>query len=139
VAALQIGAVVRQGDTLGTILPPSTLKIVAHFPPSAALGRLHPQQPARLRLTGFPWTQYGSLTATVASVAHETHDGQIRVELSLTPDATSTIPLQHGLPGSVEVEVERLAPAMLVLRAVGTRLGTLKSALAASVGSEAAP
>jgi membrane fusion protein (multidrug efflux system) len=36
VAALQIGAVVRQGDTLGAILPPSALKIVARFPPHHA-------------------------------------------------------------------------------------------------------
>ena len=75
-ADLQIGAVVREGDTLGAILPPSALKVVAHFPPPAALGRLQPGQPARLRLTGFPWTQYGSVAATVASVAHEARDGQ---------------------------------------------------------------
>jgi membrane fusion protein (multidrug efflux system) len=137
VAALQIGAVVRQGDPLGAILPPSALKIVAHFPPPAALGRLQPHQPARLRLAGFPWTQYGSIAATVASVAHEVRDGQIRVELSLTPDAMSAIPLQHGLPGTVEVEVERIAPVTLVLRAVGKRLGTLKSAFEARTSREA--
>jgi membrane fusion protein (multidrug efflux system) len=138
VAALQVGAVVREGDTLGAILPPSALKIVAHFPPSAALGRLQPHQPARLRLAGFPWTQYGSLAATVASVAHEARDGQIRVELGITPEPTSAIPLQHGLPGTVEVEVERIAPVTLVLRAVGKRLGTLKSATDARTSSEAA-
>jgi multidrug resistance efflux pump len=139
VATLQIGAVVREGDTLGAILPPSALKIVAHFPPPAALGRLQPAQPARLRLTGFPWTQYGSIAATVASVAHETRDGQIRVELSLTPDPTSAIPLQHGLSGTVEVEVERVAPVTLVLRAIGKRLSTLKSTFDARTSSEAAP
>lgn len=128
VAELRPGTVVRAGDTLGAILPPSTLQVVAHFPPPAALGRLQPQQPARLRLDGFPWTQYGSLAATVASVAHETRDGQIRVGLSLVPHYTSAIPLQHGLPGTVEVEVERVAPVTLVLRAVGQRLGTFKSA-----------
>jgi membrane fusion protein (multidrug efflux system) len=137
VAVLQIGAVVREGDTLGAILPSSALKIVAHFPPPAALGRLQPDQPARLRLTGFPWTQYGSVAATVASVAHETRDGQVRVELSITPAPASAIPLQHGLPGTVEVEVERVAPVTLVLRAVGKRLGTLKNAFDARARSEA--
>jgi multidrug resistance efflux pump len=138
-APLQIGAVVREGDILGAILPPSALKIVAHFPPPAALGRLQPAQPARLRLTGFPWTQYGSITATVASVAHEPRDGQIRVELSLTPDSTSAIPLQHGLSGTVAVEVERVAPVTLVLRAVGKHLGTLKSTFDTRTSSKAAP
>jgi membrane fusion protein (multidrug efflux system) len=123
VADLRIGMVVREGDSLGAILPPSTLKVVAQFPPPVALGRIQPGQPARLRLTGFPWTQYGSLVATVASVAHEVRDGQIRVELSLAPDAASPIPLQHGLVGTVEVEVERVSPATLVLRSTGKRLG----------------
>jgi len=30
--------------------------------------------------------------------------------------------LQHGLPGSAEVEVERLTPAKIVLRAAGQML-----------------
>ena len=75
---------------------------------------------------------------TVASVAHETRDGQIRVELSLTPDFTSAIPLQHGLAGTVEVEVERVTPVTLVLRTVGKRLGTLKSAFDTRTSSGAA-
>jgi len=56
VATLHGGAVLHAGDTLGAILPPSDLKVVAYFLPSAALGRLHLGQPARLRLAGFPWT-----------------------------------------------------------------------------------
>jgi multidrug resistance efflux pump len=123
VATLQPGAVVRQGDTLGVVLPAGTLRVVASFLPAVALGRVQPGQPARLRLDGFPWAQYGSLPATVTSVATEARDGAIRVELSL-PSATPTaIPLQHGLPGTVEVEVERISPATLVLREVGSHLG----------------
>ncbi len=137
VANLQPGTVVHAGDTLGVVLPPSTLRVVAYFPPAAALGRLHPNQPARLRLAGFPWTQYGSLAATVARVAHEARNGQIRVELSILPDPVSVIPLQHGLPGTVEVEVERVAPMTLVLRAIGKRLGTLQSPVDATTHSEA--
>jgi membrane fusion protein (multidrug efflux system) len=139
VANLPIGTVVHAGDSLGAILPPSTLQVVAQFPPAAALGRLRPHQPARLRLAGFPWTQYGSIAATVTSVAHEVRDGQIRVALRILPDPTSAIPLQHGLPGTIEVEVERVAPATLVLRAIGKRLGTLQSASDTRASSEAAP
>jgi membrane fusion protein (multidrug efflux system) len=32
------------------------------------------------------------------------------------------VPMQHGLPGTIEVEVERISPAALVLRAVGRRM-----------------
>jgi len=123
VGALQPGAVVRQGDTLGVVLPAGALRVVATFPPAVALGRVHNGQPARLRLDGFPWAQYGSLAATVTSVATEARDGAIRVELSLPPAPPTAIPLQHGLPGTVEVEVERISPATLLLRGAGRRLG----------------
>jgi membrane fusion protein (multidrug efflux system) len=123
VADLQKGAVVRQGDTLGVVLPAGALRVVAQFLPAMALGRVQPGQPARLRLEGFPWAQYGSLAATVTSVANEARDGWIRVELGLASEAPSAIPLQHGLPGTVEIAVERVSPATLVLRGMGKRLG----------------
>jgi multidrug resistance efflux pump len=123
VDTLQPGTVVRQGDTLGVVLPAGTLRVVANFLPAIALGRVRPGQPARLRLDGFPWAQYGSLAATVTSVATETRHGAIRVELHLEPKAPTAIPLQHGLPGTVEVEVERISPATLVLRGVGKHFG----------------
>jgi membrane fusion protein (multidrug efflux system) len=127
-ATLQIGAVVREGDVLGVVLPPGALRVVASFPPPVALGRLHPGQPAHLRLMGFPWTQYGSLAATVTNVAHEGRDGKVRVELGLAPGLAFPIPLQHGMPGTVEVEVERVAPATLLLRSIGKRLGLARTA-----------
>ena len=95
------------------------LKIMTDFLPPAALGRIQPGQPARLRLEGFPWTQYGAVSATVASVASEVRDGWVRVELAVRPDAAPPIPLQHALPGTVEVEVDHVSPATLVLRTAG--------------------
>lgn len=112
------GAVVSAGDKLGTVLPSAgELKIVAEFPPSA-LGRVRAGQGARMRLASFPWTQYGSLGATVTRIAGEARDGKIRVELAVRPDSPSAIPLQHGLPGVVEIEVEQVSPATLLLRTV---------------------
>jgi membrane fusion protein (multidrug efflux system) len=119
IATLQPGSVVREGDRIGVVIPPETLRVVAHFAPQAAIGRVRTGQPARVRLDGFPWTQYGTLAATVAGVGSEPRDGRVRVELTVQPDAGSGIPLVHGLPGSVEVEVERVSPAMLALRAAG--------------------
>ena len=112
------GAVVSAGDKLGTVVPSAgSLKIVAEFPPSA-LGRVHAGQGARMRLASFPWTQYGSLPAVVTRIAGEARGGKIRVELSVRTDAPSSIPLQHGLPGVVEIEVEQVSPATLLLRTV---------------------
>jgi hypothetical protein len=101
-------------------------KVVADFPPSA-LGRIQPGQSARLHLDGFPWPQYGSVSASVISVRNKARDGRVRVEFVVHPDPTSRIPLQHGLPGTVEVEVDRLSPAELIIRAAGQRIGVTKS------------
>lgn len=125
-AALKPGDRVRAGEHLGSVLPDGTLRAIAHFPPHVALGRLAPGQEAALRLDAFPWAEYGTLPARVLSVAGEARYGQIRVELEVLADASSTaIPLQHGLVGSAEVAVEQVSPAELVLRTVGRRLDAL--------------
>jgi multidrug resistance efflux pump len=122
IAGLQVGAVLREGERLGALLPAGELHAVAAFEPLAALGRIRPGQNARLRLDGFPWTQYGSVPVIVSSVASEVRDGRIRVELDVHPEPDSAIPLQHGLTGTLEVEVERASPATLALRAAGALL-----------------
>jgi multidrug resistance efflux pump len=122
VAEPRTGSVVREGDRLAAVVPRGELQVVADFPPPSALGRIQPGQRARLRLEGFPWTQYGSLGATVRRVASEGRHGRVRVELSVDPDGAALIPRQHGLPGVVEVQVERVAPATLVWRAAGQLL-----------------
>jgi membrane fusion protein (multidrug efflux system) len=55
----------------------------------------------------------------VTEVADEIRDGRLRVELALRPDPASRIPLQHGMTGTLEVEVERISPAEVLLRAAG--------------------
>jgi len=117
------GAMIRSGDVVASVLPRSNLRIVAHYTPSAALGRLRVGQRAWMRLDGFAWTQYGALPARVSAVAAETQHGKVRVELEVLPDAPAGIPQQHGLPGTVEVEVEYVSPATLLLRALGQFLG----------------
>jgi membrane fusion protein (multidrug efflux system) len=119
VSALRVGAVVSAGDRLGAVVPAGDIRAVARFTPAEASGRLKRGQRARLRLEGFPWTQYGSISARVSSVASEPQGGGVRVELDIDSSSSTSIPLEHGLPGSAEVEVERASPAVLVLRAAG--------------------
>jgi membrane fusion protein (multidrug efflux system) len=121
-AALRPGSYANAGDKLAVVVPAGDLVILADFPPAAVLGRVRPGQAARLRLTGFPWTQYGSIDATVSRVASEVRDNLVRVELAPRGAAESRLLMQHGLPGSVEVTVERLAPALMMLRASGQLL-----------------
>jgi multidrug resistance efflux pump len=131
VAPLQAGSFLEAGDRIGAVLASGRLKIIASFPAAGALGRVRPGQKARLRLAGFPWMQYGTVPATVANVASEVHDGGIRIELDVLPDPSSRIPLQHGLPGTVEVDVERLTPAALALRSLGRSLSPVERDTAA--------
>jgi membrane fusion protein, adhesin transport system len=116
------GEYVTAGQRLATVVPRGDLIIVADFNPAAALGRVHPGQHAHLRLDSFPWTQYGSTEAIVSRVATEVRDNLVRVEFALAaPPAAGSI-LQHGLPGSIEVNVDHASPAVLLLRASGQLL-----------------
>jgi membrane fusion protein (multidrug efflux system) len=136
IANVRVGSVVREGEKLAAVVPLGKLHIVANFDPPDAVGRIQPGQYARLRLEGFPWTQFGSVPATVASVASEIRDGRIRVELAVNPMSAPRIPLQHGLPGTVEVQVEQTSPASLVLRMVGRALAKPNTAASAGNGSQ---
>ncbi|HEV3051282.1 MAG TPA: HlyD family efflux transporter periplasmic adaptor subunit [Longimicrobium sp.] len=117
---LNPGMMVRAGDTLASIVPEGRLQVTAEFP-AAALGRLRPGQRARMRLDAFPWTEYGRLHGRVARVAREPRGGTLRVEIVLASDAPAGVPLEHALPGAVDVEIERVNPATLLLRAAGSR------------------
>jgi len=124
---LSPGSVVRIGERLGSVVPAGEPRAVAFFP-VAGVGRLREGQPARLRMDGFPWTRYGTLEARVSGLSSEPADGRVRVELALGENQGTRIPLEHGITGSAEVEVERLSPASLVLRVAGEALSTRRPA-----------
>jgi membrane fusion protein (multidrug efflux system) len=119
---IHLGQYISEGAKLATLLPVGELILVAEFEPASALGRVRPGQNAELRLSGFPWLEYGSVKAHVTQVASEVRDGTVRVELDLEQAQKSLIPFQHGLPGTVQVAVEHVTPAELVLRSMGRRL-----------------
>ena len=119
VLQLKPGTYVAEGQRLATIIPGGELVVIAELNPATALGRVRTGQTARLRLDGFPWAQYGTLEAHVLRVAGEVRDNALRVELSVRPNPELDALMQHGMPGSVEIALERVAPAVLVLRAAG--------------------
>lgn len=119
--SLDVGAFVDEGGVLGSVVPTGNLRVVADFVPDRAVGRVAPGQVARMRLDGFPWAQFGTVALKVERVASEIRNGRIRVELLPEPGQDAGL-LRHGLPGSVEVEIERTTPLVLALRAAGQRL-----------------
>ena len=124
VAMLRPGSVVHAGQRLGVVVPTGRLIAVAQFSPSSAIGHLRRGQPARLRLDGFPWAQYGTVDATVLRVANEVRDDGVRVELAVAADSNPRIAIEHGLTGAVEVAIERVTPFILLLRAAGALQAT---------------
>jgi len=137
VGTLRIGSVIAAGERLGAILPTGSLKVIAQFRPAEAVGRIRSGQPARVRLEGFPWAQYGTLSAVVANVANEVRDGYVRVELS--PTTQTRIPLEHGLPGTTEIEVEKLSPGALLIRTAGQKLAPERPQLSSQVEAAQLP
>jgi membrane fusion protein, adhesin transport system len=119
ITGLRAGAFVPEGQKLATIVPEGELMIVADFLPAAALGRIRPGQISRLRLDGFPWSQFGSIEARVSRVATEIRDQMVRVELVPIAPFAPKVMMQHGLPGTVSVNLDQASPAELVLRALG--------------------
>lgn len=115
----QVGAVVAAGQTVAVVTPETELQLVADFAPANAIGRVRPGQRARMRVAGFPWTQYGMLDATVTAVSSEVADGRIRVVLALAEHTGRAIPRRHGLIGDVEIELDEVSPAVLIARAAG--------------------
>lgn len=119
VQAPQVGSMVEKGQTVAVITPEGGLTIVADFAPLHAVGRMRAGQPAQMRADGFPWTQYGTLAAQVSAVSGEAEGGLVRVTLTISAPERTAIPLRHGITGSVEIEIEQVSPATLVMRAAG--------------------
>jgi membrane fusion protein (multidrug efflux system) len=113
---------VREGEPLGSIIPDGQLMIAAQYPADSAFGRIRAGQDGALRLDGFPWAEFGAVPARVHRVAQEVRDGRVRVELRIQADSGFRGQLQHGMPGSLEIAVERISPASLVLRMAGQLL-----------------
>lgn len=128
VVELASGAYILQGTRIATVLATETahIRVRTRFP-KETVGVVRPGQRARLELDGYPWTIYGTVPAVVSSVGTEPGinptpeaiPGSVRVELELSSAADPRIPLQHGLTGTAEVEVARVSPLRLLLRAIG--------------------
>lgn len=136
---LTTNELITAGERLGTLLAAGQLEMLADFTSSSALGRVRAGQRAQMRIDGFPWTQYGVLAGEVKEVASEIRAGKLRVELRVDEDSAGLFPLRHGLTGTVEVEVERISPALLLVRTLGKAVSTRPGATPAGATPEVVP
>jgi membrane fusion protein (multidrug efflux system) len=127
VVELGSGAFIADGQRVGTILgSDAQVRVRARFP-KEVVGIIQPGQTAQLKLDGYPWTVYGTVGATVTRVGTEPGQtatpenipGTVRIELDLKPPADPRIRLHHGMTAIAEVEVARVSPVALLMRAIG--------------------
>jgi len=127
VVELAAGDFIADGQRLGTILETNAeVRVRARFP-KEMVGLIQPGQTAQLKLDGYPWTIYGTVPAKVTRVGTEPGlvatpeaiPGTVRVELDIETPADPRIQLQHGLTATVEIEVARVSPVALLMRAIG--------------------
>jgi len=114
---LRPGSFVKVSEKLATIVPNGENRIVASLP-YAGMGRILPGQRAKMRVDAYPWIHYGTIKAIVSEVGSEPQRNGVRVELAIDAAGELNIPLRHGLTGRVEIDVERVTPAGLMLRKV---------------------
>lgn len=114
------GAYLAEGTTVATLIPDAAFQVVVQLPASAA-GRVVTGDSGTLWLQGYPWAEFGTVPVRVERVASESSEGTLRAEL-LIDDYTGPIPIQHGMVGSAEIEVERASPFDVVLRSIGGRI-----------------
>lgn len=84
-------------------------RLVADFSPVIAIERIRLGQSAWLHID-----QYPAIPITVAQIHPQIHEGYIHVIFELPTNLEPR--LAPGMKGTVEVEVERLSPAALLLR-----------------------
>ena len=84
---------------------------------SKAIGRIHQGQPALLRFDGASPGPAHPVRAIVTDVNSPTTGERNLVNLFALPSGTSVTPLQDNLTGKVDIEIDHLSPAALVVRA----------------------
>lgn len=119
VAPITVGTTVTPGKPLATIIPEGKLHLIALYAPTEAVGRVARGQRAYVRFMAFPWTQFGIAEGDVVSVGVEPQQGGVRVEIEMDRSTTARIPLQHGMPASVEIRVDEATPWQMLLRTLG--------------------
>lgn len=105
--------------------------IVAEFS-AEALNRIQQGQPARLNIDGAMGQQVGSISAIVTDIIKPSTSEQKEtgeVKLFSFAEASSPIRFEEELTGQVEIEVEHISPAKLVMRASGLFVDTPKISL----------
>lgn len=97
----------------------NSARVLAQFP-NSAVSAFHPGQTALFRTTQPGSLPSATMNAYVTRAGSLPREGKVQVELSVDVPTQRQVSLG---PGSVEVEVERVTPATLLIRSAGALVG----------------
>jgi len=100
--------VIKVGETLATIIPTSPANIVARaIIPKSRFGKIEIGQEVNIKLSGFPYMQYGVLKGRIYSLSQVPGEGGFYADIELISGMTSTykekIRFIHDMDGVAEI------------------------------------
>jgi hypothetical protein len=103
--------VIKAGETLATVIPENPASIVARaIIPVSGFGKINIGQQVNIKLSGFPYMQYGVLKGRIVSVSQVPGEGGFRADIELTEGMTSTyqekIRFIHQMDGTADIITE---------------------------------
>jgi multidrug resistance efflux pump len=121
--------VIKAGETLATIIPDSPERIVARaIIPTSGFGKIEIGQTVNIKLSGFPYMQYGVLKGRIFSVSQVPGEGGFSADIELTGGMTSTyrekIRFIHEMDGTAEIFTKDIR---LISRFINPLRSTLKN------------
>jgi multidrug efflux pump subunit AcrA (membrane-fusion protein) len=103
--------VIKAGETLATVIPDSPATIVARAViPVSGFGKIEIGQSVNIKLSGFPYMEYGVLKGRISSVSQVPGEGGFIADIELTGGMTSTysekIKFIHQMDGTADIITE---------------------------------
>jgi len=105
----RVGALIERGEILCRVARQEA-RLLAEIPIAELdAGRVTPGQPVKIMLDAFPYTRYGTKSATVTWVSPTASEGAVRTQASLIDDFVvvdgKSKPLRAGMVGQAHVVV----------------------------------
>jgi len=103
--------VIKAGETLATVIPENPASIVARaIIPVSGFGKINIGQQVNIKLSGFPYMQYGVLKGRIVTVSQVPGEGGLMADIGLTEGMTSTyhekIRFIHQMDGTADIITE---------------------------------
>ncbi|HUX55464.1 MAG TPA: HlyD family efflux transporter periplasmic adaptor subunit [Bacteroidales bacterium] len=100
--------VIKAGESLATVIPNGPTNIVARaIIPISGFGKIEIGQTVNIKLSGFPYMQYGVLKGRIFSVSQVPGEGGFSADIELTGGMTSTyrekIRFIHQMDGTADI------------------------------------